>query len=179
MATVLIHFVLLSFAFTSTVLAALDHYGDVIMGTMASQITSLTIVYSTAWPGADQRKPQSSTLLAFVWGIHRWPVNSPHKWQVTRKMVPFYDVIMVRHYNAFLYCYAFVNVMWNTHSNFRIIAIKCKYLVQDLERRNGFSLFRLHYKYSACTVFVGINSNENLLRNSISFFMYEMYSKDF
>ena len=27
-------------------------------------------------------------------GIHRWPVNSPHKWPVTRKMFPFVDVIM-------------------------------------------------------------------------------------
>ena len=61
------------------------HYYDVIMGTMASQITSLTIVYSTVHSGADQRKHQSSTSLAFVWGIHRWPVNSPYRWPVTRK----------------------------------------------------------------------------------------------
>ena len=42
------------------------HYSDVIMGTMASQITSLTIVYSTVYSGADQRKRQSSASLAFV-----------------------------------------------------------------------------------------------------------------
>ena len=65
------------------------------MGTMASQITSLTIVYSTVYSGADQRKHQSSASLAFVRGIHRWPVNSPHKWPVTRKMFPFDDVIML------------------------------------------------------------------------------------
>ena len=41
------------------------------MGAMASQITSLTIVYSTIYWGADQRKHQSSATLAFVWGIHR------------------------------------------------------------------------------------------------------------
>ena len=70
------------------------HYGDVIMGVLASQITSLTIVYSTIHSGADQRKHQSSASLAFVRGIHRWPVNSPHKWSVTRKMFPFDDVIM-------------------------------------------------------------------------------------
>ena len=69
-------------------------YSDVIMGTMASQITSLTIVYSTFDSGADHRKHQSSASLAFVWGIHRVPVNSPHKWPVTRKMYPFEDVIM-------------------------------------------------------------------------------------
>ena len=52
------------------------------------------IIYSTVYSGADQSKHQSSTSLAFVWGIHRGPVNSPHKWPVTRKMFPFDDVIM-------------------------------------------------------------------------------------
>ena len=70
------------------------HYNDVIMGTIASQITSITIVYSTVYSDADQKKYQSSTSLAFVRGIHRGPVNSPHKWPVTRKMFPFDDVIM-------------------------------------------------------------------------------------
>ena len=64
------------------------------MGAVASQITSLMIVYSTVRSGADQRKQQSSASLAFVQGIHRWPVNSPHKWSVTRKIFPFDDVIM-------------------------------------------------------------------------------------
>ena len=61
------------------------HYADAIMGTIASQITSLTIVYSTVYSDADQRKYQTSVSLAFVRGIHRWPVNSPHKWPVMRK----------------------------------------------------------------------------------------------
>ena len=69
------------------------HYYDVIMSTIASQITSLTIVCSTVYSDADQRKYQSSASLAFVRGIHR--VNSPHKWPVTRKMFPFDDVIMI------------------------------------------------------------------------------------
>ena len=60
------------------------HYNDVIMSAMASQITSLTIVYSTVYSGADLRKHQSSASLAFVRGIHRWPVNSPHKGPVVR-----------------------------------------------------------------------------------------------
>ena len=64
------------------------------MNTVASQITSLTIVYSTIYSGADQRKHQSSPSLALVWGIHRGPVNSPHRGPVTRKMFPFDDVIM-------------------------------------------------------------------------------------
>ena len=61
-----------------------DHYTDVIMGAMATQITSLTIVYSGVYSGADQRKHQSSASLAFVRGIHRWPVNFPRKWPVMR-----------------------------------------------------------------------------------------------
>ena len=52
-----------------------SHYSDVIMGMIASQITSLTIVYSTIYSDADQRKHQSSASLAFVRGIHRGPVN--------------------------------------------------------------------------------------------------------
>ena len=72
-----------------------SHYDDVIMSEIASQITSLTIVYSIAHSGADQSKHQSSASLAFVWEIHRGPVNFPHKWPVTRKMFPFDDVIMI------------------------------------------------------------------------------------
>ena len=72
---------------------AMQH-SDVIMGEMASQITSLTIVYSTVYSGADQRKHQSFASLAFVRGIHRCPINSPHKGLVTRKRFSFDDVIM-------------------------------------------------------------------------------------
>ena len=72
-----------------------NHYNDVIMGAMASQITSLAILYLTVYIFRPRsRKHLSSVSLAFVWGIHRWPVNSPHKWPVTRKMFPFGDVIM-------------------------------------------------------------------------------------
>ena len=70
------------------------HYDDVIMDAMASHIISLTIVYSTVYSSADERKHQSSASLAFVRGIHRGPVNTPHKWPVTRKMFSFDDVIM-------------------------------------------------------------------------------------
>ena len=64
------------------------------MDAMASQITSLTIVYSIVYSDADQRKHQSSASLAFVRGIHWGPMNSPHKWPVTQKMFPFDDVII-------------------------------------------------------------------------------------
>ena len=59
------------------------------MGAMTSQITSLTVVYSIVYSGVDQWKHQNSASLAFVQGNLRWPVNSPHKWPVTRKMFPF------------------------------------------------------------------------------------------
>ena len=70
------------------------HYNDVIIGAMASQITSLAIVYSIVYSRADQRTHHSSASVAFVWGIHRRPVNSPHKGPETRKIFSFDDVII-------------------------------------------------------------------------------------
>ena len=70
------------------------------MGMMASQITSLMIVYSTVYSSADQSKHQSSASLAFVQGIHWRPVNSSHKWPVTQKMFPFDDIIMESNFTA-------------------------------------------------------------------------------
>ena len=54
------------------------------MWAMASQI-NVSIFYSTFCSGTGQRKHQSSASLAFVRGIHRWPVYSPRKGPVTRK----------------------------------------------------------------------------------------------
>ena len=83
------------------------HYCDVIMGAMASQITSLTIAYSTVYSDADQRKHQSSASLAFVREIHRWPVNSARKWPVTRKMFPIDDVIMQQKHPELQFSYKY------------------------------------------------------------------------
>ena len=89
------------------------------MGVLASQITSLTIVYSNVYSAVDQRKHQSSASLAFVLGIQRWPVNSPHKRPVTRKMFPFDDVIMkkwfatelvISQYRGQLYIYICIHI---------------------------------------------------------------------
>ena len=74
----------------------------------ASQISSFTTVYSAVYWGGDQRKHQRSASLAFVWGIHRGPVNSPHKWPVARKMLPFDDVIMI--VSEIYYIYGLVSV---------------------------------------------------------------------
>ena len=70
------------------------HYSGVIMSAMACQITGVSIVCSTVCSGADQRTHQSSASLGFVRGIHRWPVDSPHKGPVTWKMFSFDDIIM-------------------------------------------------------------------------------------
>ena len=66
------------------------------MGAMASQTTSLTIVYSTVYSDADQRKYQSSAWLACARGFHRVLVNSPHKRTATGKVS-----ISWRHHDCF------------------------------------------------------------------------------
>ena len=78
----------------------LIHYSEVMMDAIASQITILPIVYSTVYSGTHQLKHPSSASLVFVPGIQRWPVNSPHKGPVTRKMFPFDDAIMIRPYDT-------------------------------------------------------------------------------
>ena len=88
------------------------HYIDIIMGAVASQITSVSILCSTVVSGADQRNHQSSASLAFVRGIHRWPVNSPHKRSVTRKMFPFYDVIMNSHIIHIIDIYLMISCLY-------------------------------------------------------------------
>ena len=97
------------------------HYSDVVMGTMASQIISLTIVYSTNYSGADQRKHQSSASLAFVWRIHQWPVNSQHKWPVMWKMFPFDDVIMIVMFFHLLFV---DNINSRTAKNFSFLSVQ-------------------------------------------------------
>ena len=74
----------------------LTHYVDVIMTTVASPITSLAVVYATVYSGAHEQKPKTSELrvTGLCAGNSPGPVNSPHKWPVTRKMFPFDDVIM-------------------------------------------------------------------------------------
>ena len=79
------------------------------MTTIASQITSLAVVYLTVYSDADHRKHQSSASLAFVQGIHRGPVNSPQKGPVTRKMFPFDDVIMYKRLLLIVMVYMYVS----------------------------------------------------------------------
>ena len=72
------------------------HYIDVIMTTMASQITSLTMVYSTVYSDANQKKISKLRITGLCVGNSPEPVNSPHKGPVTRKMFTFGDVIMLK-----------------------------------------------------------------------------------
>ena len=74
---------------------SLSNYSDVIMSPTAFQITGIPIVCSTVYSGANQRRHQSSASLAFVRGIHWWPVDSPPKGPVIQKMFSFDDVIMI------------------------------------------------------------------------------------
>ena len=85
-----------------------SHYSDVIMSAMASQITRLMVVYSTVYSGTDQRKHQSSTSLGFVRGIHRWPVNSPHKWPVMRKCFHLMTSSCVSYFFTDVVCPSFI-----------------------------------------------------------------------
>ena len=102
------------------------HYNDVLMSTMTSQITSHTIVHSNFYSGADQRKHQNSASLAFVKGIHRWPMNSPHKGQVTRKLFPFHDVIMIKLIYEHIYISNIIRVL---------------FILPDMKEMNQFSVF--------------------------------------
>ena len=76
---------------------AVEHFPDSKHLNVNQISVTESLVYSTIYSSIDQRKHQSSTSLVFVRGIHRWPVNSPHKWQVMWKMFPFDDIIMCIH----------------------------------------------------------------------------------
>ena len=64
-------------------------YTDVTMGTIASKITSFTIVYSTVYSDADQRKYQSSASLAFVQG------NSPEAGEFPAQMASYEENVSI------------------------------------------------------------------------------------
>ena len=120
------------------------HYTDVRMSTMASQITSLTVVYSTVYSGTEQRKHKSSASLAFVRGIHRWPVNSPHKRPVTPKMSPFDDVIMMAVADALSVLapnrqHAISNHHAHSTMNSIVVCIQIRMYIKS--RKNGLDIF--------------------------------------
>ena len=112
----------------------LKNCNAVIMRAMASQITSLTIVYSSIYSGTDRRKHRNSASLPFVGGIHWWPVNSPHKGTVTWKMIPFDDAIM-----KFIKCQHRADIIWTCSRNVNLQ--KCAYrdVIENYERNLTFT----------------------------------------
>ena len=111
------------------ILVNLEHYDDVIMTTIASQITSLTVVYSTVYSDADQSKHQSSASLAFVWGIHRdrWIPRTKgqlrgkcfHLMTSSWQVHPDADVIWIRSFFLHIGAINFfvIIVIYRTHGN--------------------------------------------------------------
>ena len=87
------------------------------MTTMASQITSLTVVYPTVYSDADQRKHQSSASLAFVWGIHRDRWIPRTKGQLSGKcfhlMTSSWSLNLKCHFTAFTPLHALVVVIFD------------------------------------------------------------------
>ena len=68
--------------------------------------------------GRRSKKTSKLRVTGLCAGIHRGPVNSPHKWPVTRKMLPFDDVIMCiyenwLYYKGTLRYIAFLTKIWN------------------------------------------------------------------
>ena len=121
------------------------------MGVIASQITSHMIIYSIFYSDADHRKYQSSASLAFVRGIHQGPVNSPHKWPVTRKMFPFDDVTM---WQFFFFCNGFSETCAELLAIFVCASIWTKYLVLK-SHYNMANLLRWNQKTSLIARFMG------------------------
>ena len=125
-------------------------YSDVIMSIMASQITIVSTVYLTVCSGPDQKKHQSSASLAFVWGIHRWPVNSPHKGSVTRKMFPLDDVIMSA--NVAPESATTWYISWGIRYALRIY-ISIIHLKQKLKSSLAIYMYREHLQIKTCVLF--------------------------
>ena len=71
-----------------------SHYNDVIIGMMPSQITSLTIVYSTVYSDTDQRKHQSLHVTGLCAGNSLVTGGFPAQMASNMEIFPFDDVIM-------------------------------------------------------------------------------------
>ena len=129
------------------------HYIDVIMSTVTSQITSFSIVCSAVCSDANQRKHQSSVSLAFVRGIHRSPVNSPHKGPVPRKMFPFDDIIMY----YIWYITPKHNLLWLKWNIFATVLI-LRAIWQKLALKIQTSFFKITYTQSVLPHHINVMS---------------------
>ena len=136
------------------------------MGATTSRITSLRIVYSAVYSDADQRKHQSSASLVFARWIHRWPVNSPHKWPVTRIMFPFDDVITR--------CGQWTTQRWpklqyylcrctNDVLNCRLLNMTCAYVIHNLYLPNEQTVYRYYFTPGYTAVWFGCGAHNYFL----------------
>ena len=84
----------------------------------------------------ESKKATKFRVTGLVKGIHRWPVNSPHKGQVTRKMFPLDDVIVMLCYHKFDQVYWGKSLVENNlccyNSYFRKTDLIRKYVIQIL-----------------------------------------------
>ena len=148
------------------------HYSDVIMSALASHITGLSrICWNICW-GADQRRHQSSASLAFVRGIHRWPVDSPHKGPVTRQTFPFGDVIMYQ-----------VNILYFLNV---IVSGRCSNLFQDYSEPKQTKIIRTNDQIKVPPAIIVLEDKLNKIKGTqkgLDFLMIcwevwlKMYSK--
>ena len=108
------------------------HYSDVIMSMMTCQITCLTTVYSTIYSGADRRKHQSSSSLAFV-------KKKKKKGPVTRKMFPFDDVITLGPGECLATSnrYAGLTITIKQHGQYHVILLCYDHQINHAQGRHG------------------------------------------
>ena len=142
------------------------------MSVMSYQITGVSIVCSSVCSSVDQRKHQSSAPLTFVRGIHRWPINSPHKDPVTRKMFPFDDFIMN---SVSLYVGLDPLIRWWMGYQEAIVrgSIECQIYAQYQQRgwSHGFVIYDWSYNSEFAVFFKRkcySATNNNLMRKKIS-----------
>ena len=137
------------------------HPSDVKMSAVSSQITGVSIVYSTVCSGVDQRKHQSSASLVFVRRLHRWPVESPHKEPVTRKMLPFDDITMhgqqcITSLNTVEWklsnciCFQFDRDCLNDNKQLLLVCNQSNHLYYFFQKE-VYSIIMIDYIWSACS----------------------------
>ena len=136
------------------------------MGTMASQITSLAIVYTAFYSGADQRQHRSSASVAFVRGIHREPGNSSHKWPVTREMYPFDDVIMYQN-SLFI-------ILFRTSHCHAIIMRKHEWVVNFFLKNKHHTLVSCHLIKLFFFLVLNQHHSQILLRCYVNFMTFQI-----
>ena len=107
----------------------MSHYDDVLIGAIASLITILMILLLNRWFRRRSKKRSKLRVTDLCVGNSPGPVNSPHKWPVTRKMFPFDDVIMLH----MLYLHPWISVCPNRPLKY--IFLSWAFLISDLHHQ--------------------------------------------